>query len=893
MVQYNSRRHTQLMPTLAERLTRSLVDRYAIERQVGEGGMATVFLARDIRHDRRVAIKVLREDVTQRLGVERFLREIRTTATLSHPHIVPLLDSGEADGIAYYVMPFVEGETLRDRLDREAQLPVADAVRIACDIAGALDYAHRHGFVHRDVKPANILLHENRALVADFGIALVLEGSGGVRLTESGMSIGTPQYMSPEQAMGEKHVTGRTDIFALGSMLYEMLAGEPPFTGETAQAIVAKMMTTSPVPIRDVRPTVPAYVAAAIDGALQKVAADRFGTAAEFADALQRRDGEGTFATAAHGRDSRRTAWLVAVGALVVATAAGAGAVIARTFTGARSTEAIVARAVIPLAQDQLLVIRRQSDPLDISRDGKYLVYAGDDAGKSQLFLRPLADTITRVVPGTAGATTPFFSPDGEWIAFFADGKLKKVTRSGGAPIDVLDVPAPEFGATWGTDGNLLYATGDSALHRVRSDGTGAVEIIAEPKLPARRHALGALRWPALLPDNARAMVSTDSGIGVVDVASGEVRIVLRGRQARYLPTEQLLFDDTEGRVRVVGFDVQRGTVQGASTPVFEAFRGPGGGATYFTVSDNGTLVYMPGGFQRSLVRVNRYGRETPLTAEPRGYRFPNASPDGKSVVVTVDPRPSSIWIVDATTGQAFPLTTDKRSSIAAVWSPDGKRVAFNRGAGPGAAGGIAWMTAQPGAEIHSVFTASAQGRLGQFYLSHWTDAAGFLGIQIDARARADIVQFRMGDSTVNPVVSSPAEERDPALSPDGKWLAYSSDISGATEVYVRPYLQAGSGVLVSARGGTEPRWSRDGKELVYRSGSRIMSVVHQPHSGSDAYSAPQLLFDGAYDFSQDHNWTLSPDGSFIMIKADPTTGRQLRVAFNWFDELRAASKAK
>ncbi|WP_411281368.1 protein kinase domain-containing protein [Gemmatimonas sp.] len=876
------------MHTLGERLTRSLVDRYVIERQVGEGGMATVFLARDIRHDRRVAIKVLREDMTQRMGVERFLREIRTTATLTHPHIVPLLDSGEADGIAYYVMPFIEGESLRDRLDREAQLSVADAVRITCDIASALDYAHRHGFVHRDVKPANILLHENRALVADFGIALLLEGSGGVRLTESGLSLGTPQYMSTEQAMGERHVTGRTDIFALGTILYEMLAGEPPFSGETAQAIVAKMMTTSPVPIRDVRPTVPAYVAAAIDGALQKVAADRFGTAAEFAHALQRRDGETTSVAAVHVRGSRRTAWMVVAGTLVVATAAGVGAVIARSLTSARATNAIVARAVIPLAQDQLLVIHRQSDPLDISRDGKYLVYVGDDAGKSQLFLRPLADTITRAVPGTAGATTPFFSADGEWIAFFADDKLKKVTRSGGAPIDVLDIPAPEFGATWGSDGNLLFAVGDSALYRVRSDGTGAVEIIAEPKLPARRHALGALRWPALLPDNARAMISTDSGIGVMDLASGEVRIVLRGRQATYLPTEQLLFDDNEGRVRVVGFDVQRGTVQGASTPVFEAFRGPGGGATYFAVSDNGTLVYMPGGFQRSLVRVNRYGQETSINAEPRGYRFPNVSPDGKSVVVTVDPRPSSIWIVDATTGQAFPLTTDRVNSIIAVWSPDGTRVAFSTPQYR-----IGWMTAQPGSQLHPVFAVSALGRLGPTVLTDWTDAAGFLGIQLNARARADIVQFRMGDSTVSPVVSSPAEDRDPALSPDGKWLAYASDISGASEVYVRPYPQAGPVVQVSARGGAEPRWSRDGKEIVYRSGSRIMSVVHRSLSGSEAFGAPQLLFNGAYDFSQDHNWTLSPDGSFIMIKADPTTGRQLRVAFNWFDELRATSKAK
>jgi Tol biopolymer transport system component len=571
----------------------------------------------------------------------------------------------------------------------------------------------------------------------------------------------------------------------------------------------------------------------------------------------------------------------VAAGTLIVAAAAGAGAVIARTFIGPRGTNATVTRTVIPLAQDQLLFI--DGDPLDISRDGKYLVYAGADSGKSQLFLRPLADTIARAIPGTTGARTPFFSPDGEWIAFFADDKLRKVTRSGGAPTNVLDISAPAFGAMWGSDSTLIYAVGDSALHRVRTDGTGAVAIVAEPKSPARRHALGALRWPALLPDNARALVSTDSGIGVMDLASGEVRILLRGRQARYLPTEQLLFDDDEGRIRVIGFDVKHGTVRGASTPVFEAFRGPAGGAAYFTVSDNGTLVYMPGGFQRSLVRVNRFGRETPINAEPRGYRFPNVSPDGKSVVVTVDPRPSSIWIVDAVTGQSFPLTTDKVHSLAPIWSPDGTRVAFSR-----APHLVVWMAAQPGALVHTLF----QSPVGQIYVTDWTDAAGFLGHLINARARADIVQFRMGDSTVNPVVASPAEDRAGRLSPDRKWLVYESAISGAHEVYVRSYPKAGSEVQVSARGGAEPIWSRDGKEIVYRSGSRIMSV-RWPLSGSEAFSAPQLLFSGAYDFSQDQNWALSPDGSFIMIKADPTMGRQLRVAFNWFDELRAASKAK
>jgi Tol biopolymer transport system component len=895
MVERAASCHTMAMTSLAERLARSLAGRYAIEREVGEGGMATVFLARDLRHDRQVAIKVLREDVAQGLGAERFLREIRTTATLSHPHIVPLHDSGDAGGIVFYVMPYVEGESLQDRLDREGQLSVAEAIRIACDIASALDYAHRHGVVHRDVKPANILLHEGRALVADFGIALALEGSdGGVRLTESRVSIGTPQYMSPEQAMGEKRITGRADIFALGAMLYEMLAGEPPFTGDSAQTVIAKMMTTSPVPIRELRPAVPVHVAEAISRALEKVAADRFGTAAAFAEALEARDGDGPLGSGSSSgtRAAWRPRWRVAAAILVIALAAFGGAAAARIVGGARTPPPRVERATLPLPPDQLLFIGGY--PLDISRDGRYLVYVGDDSGKSRLFLRSLADTITQSLPGTAGASTPFFSPDGDWIAFFADEKLRKVPRGGGAAIDVASVHSTDAGASWGTDGTLLYATRDSALYRVRSDGSGAVAIVAEPGSPGRRHALGVLRWPALLPDNARAIVSTDSGIAVMDLASGSVRIVTHGRQARYLPTGQLLFDDDEGRVRVVGFDLRRGEVQGASTPVFEAFRGPAGGATYFTVSDNGTLVYMPGSFLRSLVRVNRYGQETPINADPRGYRFPVVSPDGRSVAVTVDPRPSAIWVVELRTGQATPLTTDHVHSIAAVWSPDGSRLAYHQYVG--LVPTPVWMTAQPGATVHHVLAARVPRELGILSINQWTTAAGFLASQwraTPAQVRSDIVQFRMGDSVVAPVVSSPAEDGDPELSPDGKWLAYVSTITGSSEVYVRPWPGAGAAVLVSSHGGADPLWSASGAELVYRSGSRIMSVTHSPRGGADAFGAPRLLFSGAYDFSQDRNWSLGADGDFVMIKADPTKGRELRVVFNWFTELAGTTKSR
>src|SRR3954467_3973852 len=268
-------------------LRTALGDRYRLERELGQGGMATVYLAEDLKHRRQVAIKVLRPELAAVIGAERFLREIQTIATLQHPHILGLIDSGEVNGTAYYVMPFVDGESLRDRLRREQQLPIADAVRIATEIAGALDYAHRHGVIHRDIKPENILLHDGRALVADFGIALAASKVGGTRMTETGMSLGTPTYMSPEQAMGEREITAGSDIYALGRVTYEMLGGEPPFTGPTAQAIVAKVMTADPAGLTAQRRSVPPAVEDAVLMALSKLPADRFATAAEFAAALQ------------------------------------------------------------------------------------------------------------------------------------------------------------------------------------------------------------------------------------------------------------------------------------------------------------------------------------------------------------------------------------------------------------------------------------------------------------------------------------------------------------------------------------------------------------------------------------------------------------------------------
>jgi serine/threonine-protein kinase len=321
------------MPELLSRLQSALVDRYRLDREIGAGGMATVYLAQDVRHDRQVALKVLRPELAAVIGAERFLAEIKLTANLQHPHILPLFDSGEADGYLFYVMPFVEGETLRDRLNRDKQLPVAEAVRITIEVASALDYAHRRGVVHRDIKPENILLHDGQALVADFGIALAASKAGGSRMTETGMSLGTPHYMSPEQAMGEREITARSDVYALGCVLYEMLTAEPPFTGATAQAVVARVVTESPRALVPQRHTIPRHVEAAVLTALEKLPADRFATAAEFADALKDKNfassvslepaaAAGAAQPTAGGRRRPGPVVMVLAAALAVATAA-------------------------------------------------------------------------------------------------------------------------------------------------------------------------------------------------------------------------------------------------------------------------------------------------------------------------------------------------------------------------------------------------------------------------------------------------------------------------------------------------------------------------------------------------------------------------------------------
>src|SRR6266508_4508106 len=470
------------MPELLNRLQAALSDRYRLDREIGAGGMATVYVAHDLRHDRRVALKVLRPELAAVIGAERFLGEIRLTANLQHPHILPLFDSGEADSYLFYVMPFVQGETLRDRLNREKQLPVVDAISIATEVASALDYAHRSGVVHRDIKPENILLHDGRALVADFGIALAASKASGSRMTETGMSLGTPHYMSPEQAMGEREITARSDVYALGAILYEMLTGEPPFTGNTAQAVVARVLTESPRPLSTQRHTIPRHVEAAVLTALEKLPADRFNTAAEFAEALKDRTYTSTVSLEAAaapagpsgGKRGRR--WNRVTLALVGTTAA---ATVAALWGWLRPKPAE------PLTQFSLAL--RPAEALQppqnggggriaISPDGRQMVYSGPGEGGPRLWLRRLDQLTATPISGTEGGVSPFFSPDGKRVGFIKAGSAVRIASLEGAPTVTLTEKANSTAGDWGSDGYVYFEV-DSGLARMRPTG-GAVEPV-------------------------------------------------------------------------------------------------------------------------------------------------------------------------------------------------------------------------------------------------------------------------------------------------------------------------------------------------------------------------------------------------------------------------------
>ena len=875
-----------------DRLTTALADRYEIDREIGQGGMATVYLARDLRHHRNVALKVLRPELSAILGGERFLHEIRTTANLQHPHILPLYDSGDADGLVFYVMPFVSGESLRDRLSRETQLPVEDAVHIAKEVADALDYAHRHGVIHRDIKPENILLHDGRAQVADFGIALAVSSAGGgTRMTETGMSLGTPHYMSPEQAMGEREVSGKADIYALGCVLYEMLVGEPPFTGPSAQAIIARVVTEEPRSLTLQRRSIPPHLEAVVRRALEKLPADRFQSAAQFSAALAnpesvqlaaRADG-GTRARSSPSVAGRRFHPLLVpiLASLLVLTAAGAAWGWLRPQASVASP---VARFAISLPA-KAAYSDRPGRGIAMSPAGDRIVYNGvNDRGELQLFVRKLDQLEPVPLPGTRNASQAFFSPDGSSVAFFNSGRIQKVAVAGGPVLTIATADSGFAGGSWGV-GDMIVVGTNGGLRQVPAAGGRLAFLTGVDTSSESSH-----RLPEFLPDGESVLFQLRDTAGVdrlaaVTLRDGTIkRFAEVGSDPRYVSSGHVLLSSLNGVVVAAPFDPSRIEILGPAVPVVEGVAVTTGGAAKLGVSRDGAFTYLQGSVSaRSLVRVDRNGVVQPLSGEKRNYQSPRYSPDGRSIAVAVPDGQgrSDIWVFDVAQKSLTRLTFEGEANRP-FWTPDGSRIAFTVFGGPTAP--IEWVRADGSAQAERL--AGTEGGLGD----DWSRDGRTLVFHRGGNSRNDVMLLGLDSgSTARPYLNSPADEFAPAVSPDGAWIAYASSESGRAEIYVRSFPTPGAKTQISLSGGNEPRWSRDGRELFYRNADQMMVATIQSRPTFSVLQRTEL-FRGMGGFPANSyfaQYDVSPDGRhFLMVQGDEAA-QDLMVVLNWFDHLR------
>ena len=882
---------------------------YIVERELGSGGMATVYLAHDKKHDRKVAIKILHAELAAMLGAERFLQEIRVTANLQHPHILGLIDSGligdnadELKGRPYYVMPYLEGESLRQRLDKEQELPVSDSVRIATEVASALDYAHRHNVIHRDIKPENILLHDGSAIVADFGIALAVTQAGGERITQSGVSLGTPTYMSPEQAVGERALTGRSDIYSLGVVTYEMLSGEPPFKGPSARAVAARVMTEEPRSLTTLRRNVPPHVAAAVSRAIEKIPADRFASAHEFAEALNNASFtlSPTSATLGRDRSIRRLRWMLyGVTALAILTT---GTSLWGWLRPAPPKQVVRYNLALDSAEAMAPGASWWSR-IAISPDASTLAYIGGPHAEIMILRRDQLHATP--IQGTAGAETPFFSPDGQQLGALTEQRVHIAAIDGGQAITVSDTLTGVAGASWGRDG-FIYVDGQgpNALLRVEAKA-GSV-----PKwFTVLDTARGEIdhTWPDVLPNGKGVLFTvaftgknavkagTTFAIAVAEIPSGKHRVIVNDAKFARYAAGHLLYVTTNKTLMVVPFDQNSMQIVGKPRPLVEGMRLGDLGAADLAVSETGTLVYATGAGEgkRELVWVTRDGKAQPVDPNWQGtFGSPALKPDGRQLAVSIitNEGRADIWTKQLDNGPIVNLTLDGKGNFKPTWTPDGRSVTFES------------ATAGTGSDLRTKRADGSANAVLQFHGKRdvfqplWSPDGKWL-IFVDALAPGTIGIFgiRPGiDTAPVPLVASKVIQVSPALSRDGRWLAYDSNESGIPEVYVVPFPNTGTAKW-AAGGGTEPRWSHSGKELFYRDASGRLVTVEVKTRPTFSLGRSTPLFPAAEfvsdPFARDYDVSLD-DRRFLMIRPVAANApNKLIVVENWFEELKAKSR--
>jgi Tol biopolymer transport system component len=880
---------------------------YEIVAPLGAGGMGEVYRARDTRLDRIVAIKILPDHLADRADLrERFEREARTIASLNHPHICTIYDVGHQGGTDYLVMEYLEGETLAQRL-LKGPLPAEQVLQYAIQIADALDKAHRKGITHRDLKPGNIMLTKSGAKLLDFGLAKLtqpaalsdatLSGLPKNSITGEGTIIGTLQYMAPEQLEGSG-VDARTDIFAFGTVVYEMATGKKAFEGKSQASLIAKILETNPPPMSSLQPMTPPALDRIVDSCLAKDPDERWQSAADLARELKWLAGSEAQGAGSVGVSPakkvvefpNRTLAYLGWAAAAVLLIAGA-AILFRQRTSPASTSASVMRTSIVLPAGQRLTSDATDYPLAVSRDGSRVAYVAEEETGTQLYVRELGVIEPKAIAGTSGARHPFFSPDGQWVAFFADGALQRVSIAGGAPLRVCNISGLSVGGSWGRDNIIVFA----------SRGTGLYKVSAAGGVPQALAGGNDGTWPEVLPDNKTVLFSTGFTIATIPLSGGQKRVLARTNdafsdssaegpavlgggyilQARFVSSGYLAYGQSPGVVRAMPFDLESLSLKGPPVSMIDSVeRASDGGAIYFAFSDTGLLLYAPTGQHHQIVWVDRNGAETPVSTNRAPFRVPRLSPNGKLIAVAVsdETRRSDIWIYDAEGGAKRRLTTEAHN-LAPLWTPDGIRLTLSSN------GSVVEMQATGSGSKEILLP-----RVDNGYPCSWSPDGKDLLFQEAEPAGYSLWRFSRDSGNGSPtLLIRPTVGDCGLLSPNGKWLAYVSNESGRPEVYVDSYPGLKEKIAVSTEGGRRPQWSRDGRELFYRHGDALMAV--SVNTGTSFRAAkPRRLFAGPYrGESQEPAFDVSPDSRrFLMIKSDDAaTWRQINVVLNWFEDLK------
>jgi eukaryotic-like serine/threonine-protein kinase len=907
---------------------------YDIVSPLGAGGMGEVYRATDTRLKRQVAIKILPETLAadpDRLA--RFQREAEVLASLNHPHIAAIYGFEDALGMKALVMELVEGPTLADRI-ADGPLPIDEALPIAAQIADALEAAHERGIVHRDLKPANIKVrHDGTVKVLDFGLAKLSETrsdrsgfadpsqsptlTSPAAMTGMGMILGTAAYMSPEQARG-RAVDKRTDVWAFGAVLYEMLTGRRAFDGEDVTEMMASVVKSTPnwaaLP-SNVSPNVVTLIKRCLEKDLKARAGDIAVARFLLSDAAPVPAVPASTAHA-HVAPVGRARYFQTIGLVLAAVVAGAA--IGWLLRGRPAVPAPVTHLQVSVQPADHLVEsfaspRPSRTAIALSPDGRLLVFSGTQGAVAQLYLRRLDRPDAAPIPGTERGVAPFFSPDGAWIGFWADNKIKKVPAAGGPIATICDVPpGGGQGATWAHDGTIFYAN-RGTISRVPSAGSAATVVATPGAAKGERQLL-----PQVLPDgNALIYTVTTSAdwdtanVVVQSLDTGERRVIIQsGADARYVSTGHLVYLKS-GTLMAVPFDVRSRQITGAPVAVIQdvmqAVNASNGndetGAGQFALSDGGTLAYVVGGTfsfrQDSFVSVDRKGAPEALkTAPPASYLGPRWSPDGQKIAVAVRrvaPRGADLWLYDVARGAPTRLTFGVIDG-SPVWSPDGKRLVY--GASGIASPGIYVIDADGGGKAERVADGGAP--------SSWaagTNSIAFLR-RTETGSNGIWVLPASGDRTPQLFLESRFTLWFPELSPDGHLMAYVSNESGASELYVQTYPGSGAKIRVSTNGGREPIWTSNGRELVYRSftreGQQFFSATVRSASPL-TIDAPRLLFEakaGEYDATApERSWDAGADGrKFLLSRPVESTERPVgvvQVVLNWTDELKRLAPAK